>query len=70
MSKYDKMIELNRERSVEKVAAAKAAIQKMTEFSWRRTFRAKSDSNRKACAQFHNCRGACDFLFRRFWNAE
>ncbi|MDE5589407.1 MAG: hypothetical protein K2J60_09790 [Acetatifactor sp.] len=31
MSKYDKMIELNRERSVEKVAAAKAAIQKMTE---------------------------------------
>ena len=31
MSKYDKMIELNRERSVEKVAAAKAAIQKMAE---------------------------------------
>ena len=31
MSKYDKMIELNRERSVEKVAAAKAAIQKMKE---------------------------------------
>ena len=31
MSKYDKMIELNRERSVEKVVAAKAAIRKMAE---------------------------------------
>ncbi len=31
MSKYDKMIEINRERSVEKVAAAKAAIRKMAE---------------------------------------
>ena len=31
MSKYDKMIEMNRERSVEKVAAAKAAIRKMAE---------------------------------------
>ncbi len=31
MSKYDKMIELNRERSVEKVAAAKAAIRKISE---------------------------------------
>ena len=31
MSKYDKMIELNRERSMEKVAAAKTAIRKMAE---------------------------------------
>lgn len=31
MSKYDKMIEMNRERSVEKVTAAKAAIRKMAE---------------------------------------
>lgn len=31
MSKYDKMIETNRERSVEKVAAVKAAIRKMAE---------------------------------------
>ena len=31
MSKYDKIIELNRERSDEKIAAAKLAIQKMLE---------------------------------------
>ena len=31
MSKYDKMIELNRERSVEKIVAKKVAISKMLE---------------------------------------
>ena len=31
MSKYDKMIELNREKSDEKIAAAKLAIRKMLE---------------------------------------
>ena len=31
MSKYDKMIELNKERSDEKVSSAKAAIRKMLE---------------------------------------
>ncbi len=31
MGKYDKMIEMNRERSVEKVTEAKAAIRKMAE---------------------------------------
>lgn len=31
MNKYDKMIEMNRERSVEKIASAKAAIRKMAE---------------------------------------
>ena len=31
MSKYDKMVEVNRERSDEKIAAARAAIRKMME---------------------------------------
>ena len=31
MSKYDRMVEINRERSDEKIAAAKLAIRKMLE---------------------------------------